>query len=83
MKQITIRNVSPKLGKALKSEQQRRGSSLNQTVIDILESSLGINSNGPFDNGLNKFAGTWDEEEFKEFEQNTRKFEMIDKEIWE
>lgn len=83
MKQLTIRKVSPELAKALDSESRLRGRSLNQTVLDLLHQALGLSSNGGYDNGLGKLAGTWTEEEFAEFERNTAIFEQVDRELWQ
>ena len=49
MKTITIRNVPPEVARALEREKQRRGASLNRTVIELLSQGLGvgvIRSNG-------------------------------------
>ncbi|EFK06033.1 conserved hypothetical protein [delta proteobacterium NaphS2] len=81
MKQLTIRRVSPELDKALVAESRLRGESVNQTVLDLLKQALGLHREG-VDNGLGKFAGTWTEEEFFEFEKETAFFETIDPELW-
>ena len=77
---LTVRNVPPKVIKALNAERQRRGLSLNQTVVDLLGQALGVN--GPRRNGLARFAGTWTEEQFQEFEKATEVFETVDPELW-
>ena len=82
MKALTIRKVEPKLSAALVRETKRRGTSLNQTVLDLLRQALGIDDLEPRTNGLEKFAGTWTAEEFKEFEANVSVFEQIDAELW-
>jgi hypothetical protein len=79
---LTIREVSSELARALKAEARRRGTSLNQTVKDLLARALGIDSTGEFDNGLSGLAGTWSAEELAEFESNTGSFEEIDNELW-
>ena len=33
-------------------------------------------------NGLARFAGTWTEEQFQEFEKATEVFERVDPELW-
>jgi hypothetical protein len=77
---LTVRNVPPQLAAALDAERRRRGTSLNQTVLDLLSQSLAVKCQRS--NGLRRFAGTWSEEEFREFEENTRVFEEIDRELW-
>jgi len=42
VRNLTVRNLPKELAAALEREQQRRGTSLNQTVIDLLRQSLGV-----------------------------------------
>jgi predicted HicB family RNase H-like nuclease len=42
MTYLTIQGITNDLAKALQREKQRRGKSLNQTVIELLRQSLGI-----------------------------------------
>jgi hypothetical protein len=82
MKQLTVRNVSDPLAKSLDSERKRRGQSLNQTVLELLSRALGLTPEVRYTNGLEKLAGTWSEEDLKEFEANTACFEQVDPEMW-
>ncbi len=82
MKQITVRDVPPELAKALYKEIQRRGASLNQTILDLLKQSLGISREASFDNGLSKWAGTWSQSDLKAFQKNTAIFDIIDDGLW-
>lgn len=41
VKTLTVRGVTTELGRALNDEKRRRGTSLNQTVLDLLGQSLG------------------------------------------
>ena len=82
MKALTIRNVDARLASALSRETKRRGTSLNQTVLDVLRRGLGLDSPEPQRNGLEKLAGNWTDEEFKEFEASVAMFEHIDPELW-
>ncbi|WP_419934230.1 hypothetical protein [Candidatus Palauibacter sp.] len=81
MKTLTVRGVPAELGRALNEEKRRRGTSLNQTVLDLLKQSLGIGI--PRSNGLGRFAGGWTDAEFREFEAAIRDFGKIDPEMWE
>ena len=81
MKTLTVRGVPAELGRALNEEKRRRGTSLNQTVLDLLKQSLGVGI--PRSNGLGRFAGGWTNAEFREFEAATRDFGKIDPEMWE
>lgn len=82
MKALTIRNVDPRLASALTRETKRRGTSLNQTVLDLLRRGLGVDTSAPRTNGLEKLAGRWTNEEFEEFEANVAMFEHVDPELW-
>ena len=79
---LTIRDVSSELARSLKAEARRRGTTLNQTVKDLLAKALGIDSPEEFDNGLSALAGTWTADDLKEFERVTGAFEEIDDELW-
>ncbi|MEK7467591.1 MAG: hypothetical protein AAB074_09280 [Planctomycetota bacterium] len=80
---LTVRGVDPVLARALASERTRKGTSLNQTVIDLLRKALGLGiARKEFDNGLGRFAGTWSEEQFQEFQRNTASFGEIDEDLW-
>ncbi len=78
-KHLTIRHVPPGLAKALQAAQRRNGTSLNQTVLELLGRSLGT---GPQTNGLEALAGTWSKEELARFERATAPFERVDAELW-
>jgi hypothetical protein len=73
------RNLPPAVARALEREKRRRGTSLNQTVIDLLGQGLGVGVTRP--NGLAALAGTWSEEEFRDFEDATADFSEIDREL--
>jgi hypothetical protein len=77
---LTVRNLPPDISAALQREKRRRGTSLNQTVIDLLKQSLGVSA--PRSNGLSRFAGTWSAEDEREFLTNIRDFEKVDPELW-
>jgi hypothetical protein len=80
MKTLTIRNVPRDLDEALQVERTRRGTSLNQTVLDLLQQRLGIGV--ARSNGLARLAGTWSDEEFEQFQDVTGVFERVDEELW-
>lgn len=82
MKALTIRNVDPRLAKALARETNRRNTSLNQTVLELLRNALAIDSSAVQTNGLEKLAGTWTAEEFAEFNADVAIFDQIDPELW-
>jgi hypothetical protein len=80
MKTMTIRNVTPELDQALRRERARRGTSLNQTVLDLLGQRLGVGTAAS--NGLARLAGTWGAEEHARFEEATAAFEQVDVDMW-
>jgi hypothetical protein len=83
VRHLTVRNVPPALAAALEKEKRRRGRSLNQTVIELLAQGLGVHSAGRPSNGLAaQFAGTWSEDEFREFEAAIAGLEQVDEELW-
>jgi hypothetical protein len=82
VKQLTIRNVTADLAKALEEERHRRRESTNQTVLDLLKQALGLAPDSRYQNGLARFAGTWSEKDVAEFDKNTAVFEKIDDEMW-
>ena len=82
MKTLTIRGVSKRLADALEREKRRRGQSLNQTVLDVLDRGLGLHAAGRPRNGLGKFAGSWSSDDHAQFEANIATTERIDDEIW-
>lgn len=82
MKALTIRKVDPTLAKALERERKRRGTSLNQTVLDVLRRSLGVIPGETRSNGLRALAGSWSAKEHHDFEAATAIFEQIDPELW-
>jgi plasmid stability protein len=80
MKALTIRNLPAELAQALEREKRQRGTSLNQTVIELIGQGLG--AEGVRSNGLAKLAGGWSAEELSEFEKAGAQFEVIDPELW-
>ncbi len=82
LKNMTVRNIPPELAKALDKERRRRGDSLNKTVLELLRQGLGVGP-GVRSNGLASLAGTWSEDEFREFEEATAFFEQVDEELWQ
>jgi len=81
MKSITIHQLDDTLASRIQDEADRTGLSLNKTVKQLLAEALGI-SRKKKKNDFSKFAGTWTEEEYREFEKNTEDFERIDPEEW-
>ncbi len=68
------------LAAALAREAQRRGGSLEHTVIDLLRRSLNIDR--PRGNGVARLAGTWTDAEHAEFIAAISGFNEIDADLW-
>jgi kynureninase len=79
---LTVRGLPREVYEALAAEKRRRGTSLNQTVIDLLASALGVSSGELRTNGLERLAGTWREADYEEFQQATAPFGDVDEELW-
>ena len=82
MKTITVRNVPPDVAAALEAERRLRGLSLNRTVLSLMHEALGLSNPRRRSNGLRRFAGTWTESEFRQFEEAVAPFRAIDEDLW-
>jgi hypothetical protein len=80
VKTLTVRGLPEAVAEALTREKQRRGTSLNQTVVDLLAQALGVQ--GRRSNGLGALAGTWTEDDLRRFEEAVAPFEEIDADLW-
>ena len=78
MKTMTIRNVSTELASALEAEQPRRGLSLNRTVLSLMQEALSISNSRDRSNGLRRMAGSWNEDDFRRFEEAVAPFGEVD-----
>ena len=82
MKTITVRNVPPDMAAALEAERRLRGHSLNRTVLSLMHEALGLSNPRRRSNGLRKFAGTWTQADFRDFEEAVASFGEMDEEVW-
>ena len=82
MKHLTIRDVPADIARALEKEKRRRGTSLNQTVIDVLGERLGVAAPEGRRNGLKRLAGTWTATEAVAFHESIAAVEQVDEELW-
>ncbi len=82
MEHLTIRKVPHSVARALEAEKKRRGTSLNQTVLDILSQGLGVEARSGRSNGLRRLAGGWSAEDLRLFEKAVAVTEQIDEELW-
>ena len=77
-KQLTIRGVSEDVGKRLAALSRARGQSVNATVLQILESAVGIDERR---RRLERYA-TWTPEDLEEFESALAAQRQVDDELW-
>jgi hypothetical protein len=57
--QYTIRNVPPRLHRALRTKAAERGVSLNALVVQLLEAEAGLGSEPAVHHDLDDLFGTW------------------------
>jgi hypothetical protein len=79
---LTVRGVPAPLARAIEAERRRRGTSLNQTVLDLLARALGVGARRANSNGLRGLAGTWSAKEHARFEDSIAFTEQVDEELW-
>jgi hypothetical protein len=85
VKPITVRNLPPHVARELRERAKREHSSLNGTVIRMLEERLGA----AFPSGkrtprrdLSFLSGTWTKREADAFDRSLTRQRTIDKELW-
>ena len=79
---LTIRGLPDDVAKALQEEKNRRGKSLNQTVVELLRQALNLEWIAKSTNGMEKLAGSWSQKELENFEREMAIFEHADEEHW-
>ena len=84
MKAITLRNIPPDLATILEKEAKESATSLNKTVIRLLEKATGLLSRPGRHryHDLDELAGSWTPEEAREFEAELADQRRIDPELW-
>jgi plasmid stability protein len=78
---LTVRNLPSDIAEELERERKRRGSSLNQAVVDTLRKGLGLAGERK-SNGLAALAGRWSADELQAFEKAVADLETIDEDLW-
>ncbi|RPI77580.1 MAG: hypothetical protein EHM45_08515 [Desulfobacteraceae bacterium] len=85
MKSITIHNIDGQLVELIKSKAKAKGTSVNKTILQLIEESLGIKSQGKgfkHRTDFSEFCGLWTKEDLAEFEKRTKEFEKIQPKDW-
>lgn len=87
MSTLSIHGLSPHIEKELRNRARRRNQSLNQTIKEVLETSLAPTySSLRLERNREMFAeffGTWNEEEAKAFEEATKDLDRVNPEDWQ
>lgn len=87
MKQLTIRGVSEDLHRKLKSDAELRNQSINRYVLTIIRERVGLSGGDALPeaefNDLDHLAGTWSEEQYREFQDTLQGQRTIDQELWQ
>lgn len=84
MTSIHVRKIDEDLFKKLKNEALKQEVSVNTLILSLLRYGLGLSVQRklPLYTDLDKFIGTWDDKELKEFKKNISDFEKIDEDLW-
>ena len=77
-RQLTIRGVSEEVGRRLENLSRSRGQSINATVLEILESAVGVAERRQ---RLARYA-TWTEEDLEEFNETLAAQRTLDDPLW-
>lgn len=84
MKTLTIRGIDPALADAIRSLAAKNEESINQTALNILRKATGVGTKPIFNkhHDLDTLAGTWSEEDERDFNRAVEAFDKIDQELW-
>jgi plasmid stability protein len=82
MTSITIHNIDEDLEKRLREAAAESNTSLNKTIQKALREVFGVERPARRKSDFSDLAGTWIEDEAREFEETTRNFSVIDEEMW-
>jgi hypothetical protein len=78
--QYTIRGISGRLDKKIREIASTEGKSLNETVLGILKSGVGLSENPVRYTDLDCLAGSWVHD--PEFDKAIEEMDRIDPELW-
>ena len=85
MKAITLRDIPPELARLIRRKAEQEKSSLNKTVVRLLEESAGLRQNKQgkklYDD-LDALAGSWTRKEATDFERVLQKQRAIEQDLW-
>lgn len=84
IKSIHVRKIDEDLLASLKQAAIAQKISVNTLILSLLRYGLGLTKKRklPVYSDLDKFIGTWDAQDLKEFKKNVADFEKIDEDLW-
>ncbi len=85
MKAVTLRNLPPELARVIRKKADEKGVSINKAVITLLEEGTGIKKRKGekfLHHDLDALAGSWTEEEAREFNKALAAQRTIDLDLW-
>ena len=85
MKTVTIRGVDTEVAEKLKTYAKAQGKSINQVILDILKTSVGLKKDKIYSceyDDLDDLFGGWSEDEFNDISARIEQGRRIDPEIW-
>lgn len=88
MKGITVRNLPPRVAKAVRDKARKEGLSLNRTIARLLAQATGFveakrkRKQQVLHHDLDRFFGVWSKKEADEFGRALREGRKIEPERW-
>ncbi len=81
---FNVRDIPPDVMAELKKEAKRLQTSVNALILKLIRSGLGVASEiiRPVYSDLDYLSGSWTAGEAKKFQERTKTFEQIDKDLW-
>lgn len=79
---FNLRGIPSEVMTMLKKEAKRLHTSINVLILKMIERGLGFSCEKRTYHDLDHLAGTWSEEDAKNFRENTKYFEQIDEDLW-
>ncbi|RJP18554.1 MAG: hypothetical protein C4527_28780 [Candidatus Omnitrophota bacterium] len=83
---ITIHHIDAETVRCLHQEANLRGISVDALVLQLIQASIRKNNdiiNQEIYHDLDDLAGTWSQEEAREFSEAIAEFERIDEKLWQ
>jgi Arc-like DNA binding domain len=79
---FNLRGVPNEVMLLLKKKAREQKISTNSLILKIVEEGIGTKPKKKIYHDLDELAGSWSLQEGDEFEESTKIFEQIDKDLW-